>query len=215
MTNKKTISHFQILEPLGAGGMGQVYKALDTKLKRIVALKFVSGDLMEKAEARHRLLREARSAATLNHPNICTIHEVGEVQPGEDLKLESGEQLPPGTPFIAMELIEGKPLDRVLSKSGPLPIDEFLDIAVQMAEGLAEAHAQGIVHRDLKPQNVVVTPKGLVKILERHRSANARFPVSTWPRAIVSSSPRSQSSDCFQLAMSIKSAKLQIHLPVA
>ncbi len=109
--SKQTVSHFRILEPLGAGGMGQVYKAEDTKLRRTVALKFVSGDLLESPEARSRLLREARSAATLNHNNICTIHEVGEVQPGEDLKLETAEQLPPGTPFIAMELIDGKPFD--------------------------------------------------------------------------------------------------------
>ena len=132
--NKQTVSHFQILEPLGAGGMGQVYKAFDTKLKRTVALKFVSHELTKEPEAQRRLLREARAAAALNHNNICTIYEVGEVQPHEELKLESGEQLPPGTPFIAMELIDGKPLDRVMSKSGPLPLDEFLDMAVQMAD---------------------------------------------------------------------------------
>jgi serine/threonine protein kinase len=91
---------------------------------------------------------------------------VGEVQPHEELEFETGERLLPGTPFIAMELIKGKPLDRVLSKSGSLPLDEFLDMAVQVAEGVAEAHAHGIVHRDLKPQNVVVTSKGLVKILD-------------------------------------------------
>lgn len=162
--SKDTVSHFQILEPLGAGGMGRVYKAFDTKLKRTVALKFVSHQLSEEPEAQRRLLREARAAAALNHSNICTIHEVDEVH--TDLKLETGEQIPAGTPFIAMEMIDGEPLDRVLSESGPLPLDEFLGMAVQMAEGLAEAHSQGIVHRDLKPQNIVVTSRGQVKILD-------------------------------------------------
>ncbi len=105
--SKQTVSHFRVLEPLGAGGMGQVYKAEDTKLKRTVALKFVSSDLTENPEARSRLMQEARAAAVLNHPNVCTVYEVGEVQPHEDLKLDTGERLPPGTPFIAMELIEG------------------------------------------------------------------------------------------------------------
>lgn len=108
----KTVSHYKIIEKLGEGGMGAVYKVEDTKLKRTVALKFVSQELTKEPEAQRRLLREARAAAALNHTNICTIHEVGEVQAHDDLKLETGEPLLPGTPFIAMELIEWKPLDR-------------------------------------------------------------------------------------------------------
>jgi non-specific serine/threonine protein kinase len=146
----KTISHYTIIEKLGEGGMGVVYKAEDTKLKRTVALKFLPGELTRDADAKARFNREAQAAAALNHPNICTIHEVGEHE---------------GQSFIAMELVEGQSLkDRI--ERGPLPIDDALSIAIQIGEGLHEAHEKGIVHRDIKPGNIMLTPRGQAKILD-------------------------------------------------
>ncbi len=146
----KTISHYRILEKLGEGGMGVVYKAEDTRLKRTVALKFLPLAVTEDSDARDRLVREAQAAAALNHPNICTIHQIDEVE---------------GQTFIAMEHVEGETL-RARIRSARLDIAEALDIAAQVAEGLAEAHAKGIVHRDIKPANVMVTAAGRVKIMD-------------------------------------------------
>ena len=146
----KTISHYRILEKLGEGGMGVVYKAEDTKLGRQVALKFLPVALTLEPEAKERLAREAQAAAALNHPNICTIHEIDEVE---------------GQTFIAMEHVEGETL-RTRIRSAPLDIGEALDIAAQIAAGLAEAHARGIVHRDIKPANIMVTDAGRVKIMD-------------------------------------------------
>jgi TolB-like protein/tRNA A-37 threonylcarbamoyl transferase component Bud32/Tfp pilus assembly protein PilF len=146
----KTISHYRILEKLGEGGMGVVYRAEDTRLKRVVALKFLPPELMRDAEARERFAHEAQAAAALNHSNICTIYEVG----------EHGEQS-----FIAMELVEGRSLEERIAQ-GPLPIDDAVSLAIQAGEGLAEAHEKGIIHRDIKPGNIMLTSHGQAKILD-------------------------------------------------
>lgn len=160
------VSHFEIGEPLGRGGMGEVYRAVDRKLRRTVAVKFLASDRSREPEAHSRLLREARAAAALNHPNICTVYEVGQVQSGETVRLRTGEPVPPGTPFIAMELIEGRTLREREAGSSKPDLKEVVRLAAQIAAGLAEAHAKGIVHRDLKPENILVTPDGTAKILD-------------------------------------------------
>ena len=141
---------YQILEELGRGGMGIVYKAEDTKLKRTIALKFLPLELMRETEARERFIQEAQAAASLNHPNICTVHEIDEAD---------------GHTFIAMEYLVGQSLKQKIS-SGPMKIEEALDTVVQIAEGLQEAHENGIVHRDIKPANIMLTKKGQVKIMD-------------------------------------------------
>jgi serine/threonine protein kinase/Tol biopolymer transport system component len=160
------LSRYSQFTRLGQGGMGIVYKATDTQLHRPVALKFVTGQFGSEEQARARFLREARMAAGLNHPAICTIYEVGEVQPGEERSLGPELTLAPGTPFIAMELIEGKALDAVLRERGRFAPSELLEIAIPIAEALAAAHAKGIVHRDLKPANVMMTLDGRPKVLD-------------------------------------------------
>ena len=141
---------YRIVEEIGRGGMGVVYKTEDLKLKRCVALKFLPPHLMDSPELKERFLIEAQAAAALNHPNICVIHEVG----------ESEER-----PFIAMEHVEGETLrDRV--KKGPLKTEEALDIAIQVAAGLGEAHRKGIIHRDIKSANIMVTDKGQAKVMD-------------------------------------------------
>ncbi|MEJ2636745.1 MAG: protein kinase [Calditrichia bacterium] len=147
----KTISHYKILEELGAGGMGVVYKAKDTKLNRFVALKFLLSDLTRDEEAKNRFISEAQAASALDHPNICTIYEINETDDGQM--------------FIAMACYEGESLKEKL-ESGPLPIDTALDIASQIARGLEKAHDKGIVHRDIKPANIFVTGDGQVKIID-------------------------------------------------
>jgi len=146
----KTISHYKILEELGRGGMGVVYKARDTKLDRTVALKFLPPQTLDGEEDKARFVHEARSAAALNHPHNCTIYEIDE-----------GE----GQTFIAMELVEGQSL-RDMIASGPMKLDEAVRIASQVAEGLREAHEKGIVHRDIKPANIMITPRGQAKIMD-------------------------------------------------
>ena len=146
-----TLSHFRITSKLGEGGMGVVWGAEDIDLHRPVALKVLSDETLAREDMRARFLREARTAAALNHPNICTIYEVGEV-----------DQMP----FIAMELVEGSTLEARLGEERQLALPELLRIASQVAEGLAAAHAGGIVHRDLKPGNVMLTGEGQVKILD-------------------------------------------------
>jgi TolB-like protein len=147
----KTVSHYRILEKLGEGGMGVVYKAEDTTLKRTVALKFLPSELTREPEAKERFINEARAASALDHPNICNIHEVGETDDGQT--------------FIAMAYYEGEDLRSRIGR-GPLKVEEALDIAVQIAQGLAKAHGQGIVHRDIKPANILITKDGLVKIVD-------------------------------------------------
>ncbi|MEK6325094.1 MAG: protein kinase [Acidobacteriota bacterium] len=146
----ETISHYRILQKLGAGGMGEVYLAEDTKLGRKVAIKFLPPESTADEQARKRLLREAQAAATLDHPNICAVHEVGE----ED-----------GRSFIVMQLLEGETLSRRINER-PLQLREALDLAVQVADALAAAHLRGIIHRDIKPQNIMVTGRGQAKVMD-------------------------------------------------
>ncbi|HUG80503.1 MAG TPA: protein kinase [Bryobacterales bacterium] len=147
-----TISHYKITEKLGEGGMGVVYKAQDTKLDRPVALKFLAPHLLRDEEGRKRFEREARAAAKLDHPNICTVYEIDEVD---------------GRTFIVMAFLEGRPLSERI-KEGPLKLTEALSIAIQMAEGLEAAHEKGITHRDIKPDNVMLMAgsRGLVKLMD-------------------------------------------------
>ena len=145
--------------------MGVIYRADDLTLHRPVALKFLSHETASDEEYRARFLREARVAAALNHPNTCTVYEVGQVESAEDAGADD-PVAPRGTPFIAMEFIEGETLASRLARVGRLASAEALDVASQIAEGLTEAHARGIVHRDLKPQNIMITPGGLVKIVD-------------------------------------------------
>jgi serine/threonine protein kinase/tetratricopeptide (TPR) repeat protein len=147
----RTISHYRILEKQGEGGMGVVYKAEDTRLKRTVALKFLPPDLTRDTEAKERFIREAQTASALEHSNICTIYEINETEDG---------QL-----FICMAYCDGEELKKKIER-GPLKIDETIDIAIQVTEGLREAHDKGIIHRDIKSGNIMVTTKGQAKIMD-------------------------------------------------
>ena len=146
----KTISHFRILEKLGQGGMGEVFLAQDTTLDRKVALKFLPEELQKDPTARKRFLREAKSAAALDHPFICKIYEIGKAQ---------------DRTFIAMEYIQGMTLE-VRMAEGPLPVGDVLETAWEIADALEGAHRRGIVHRDLKPSNVMLIPEGHIKVMD-------------------------------------------------
>jgi serine/threonine protein kinase len=147
----QTISHYKILEKLGGGGMGVVYKAEDTKLKRTVALKFLPPELTSDTEAKERFIHEAQATSALQHNNICTIHDINETTDGNL--------------FIVMDCYQGELLKEKIAR-GPMMLEESVDIAIQVAGGLSKAHEKGIVHRDIKPANIMITNDGVAKILD-------------------------------------------------
>jgi len=144
------LSHYRIISKLGAGGMGEVYLAIDTTLNRKVALKILNADIDVESERMRRFVQEAKAASALNHPNIITIHEIGEAE---------------NRPFIATEFIEGETLHRRV-RGEPMSLKSVLDIVIQIASALQAAHEANIIHRDIKPENVMLRPDGLIKVVD-------------------------------------------------
>src|SRR5260370_503232 len=144
-----TLSHYRIVSKIGAGGMGEVYLAQDTKLDRKVAIKFLHEEFSKDADKLGRFIQEAKAASALNHPNILTVYEIGKVD---------------GKNYISTELIDGKPLREHLSQNEALPLNTILKIGVQVAEALSAAHQAGIIHRDIKPENIMLRQDGYAKV---------------------------------------------------
>lgn len=189
----ETVSHFRILERIGRGGMGEVFKAEDTKLGRIVALKFLSAELKGNSEASLRFQREAQAIAALNHPHICTIFEIGEHQ---------------GRPYFAMEYLEGTSLKDAIA-SGPLPMNRLQSLVFQLCDALQEAHAKGILHRDIKPANVFLDRKGTAKLLDFGLAKSMTAPAhGTSADATVSSTPGPESAATMEAELTQAGAML-------
>ena len=145
----RMLLHYRVLSKIGSGGMGEVYKAEDTKLGRTVAIKLLLAAKNQEETARRRFLQEAQSASALNHPNIVTIHAIEEVD---------------GVDFMVMEFVDGQSLKTLIDQQGALPVPQLLDIAIQTADALQAAHEVNLIHRDIKPANILVTPRGHVKV---------------------------------------------------
>ena len=149
--SERQLLHYRLLNKVGEGGMGQVYRAEDTKLGRYVAIKLLTPDATRDQTAKRRLLAEAQSASVLNHPNIVTIHAIEEAD---------------GVDFIVMEFVEGETLTSYLATNGALQLTSLLDLGIQVADALEAAHAVGLIHRDIKPANILITPKGVAKVAD-------------------------------------------------
>src|SRR6185436_14228383 len=148
---QRMLLHYRLVSKIDSGGMGEVYKAEDTKLGRSVAIKLLLASDNQKSTARRRFLQEAQSASALNHPNIVTIHAIEEAD---------------GMDFIVMEFVEGETLTADLAANGALPLKSLLDIGIQISEALDAAHSIGLIHRDIKPANILITPKGVAKVTD-------------------------------------------------